>query len=430
MPESDRDKLLGACQEVLKITRDMVATIDLDELLGLIISGSMKLLEAERATLFLYDEATDELFSRIAHGAEEIRMPADAGIAGAVARGKQVLNIPDAYADERFNREVDRKTGFRTRNMLAVPLLDHNGQLVGVLEVLNRRGGGFSGQDVTLAETLAAQAGVVLQRARLLAHYVEKQRMEQALAIAREIQQGLLPREDPRIEGFDVAGASWPADETGGDIYDFFDLGGGRWALMLADATGHGVGPALVIAEARAMLRALSPCPGDPRGAGGELDQPGILSILGRVNDLLAVDLDSARFVTCFFGVLDSAGGTVRYASAGQGPILFYDRTGDRFDEMAATALPLGVMEGAEFSEQVRRELAAGDMLVLLTDGFFEAANAADEQFGVGRVREVLRRARDLPAAGIIRSLRQAVSDFTGAAPQADDLTAIVVKRA
>ncbi|KPK83014.1 MAG: hypothetical protein AMJ81_08560, partial [Phycisphaerae bacterium SM23_33] len=315
MPASDRDKLLSACQDVLKITRDMVATTDLDELLGLVITSSMELLEAERATLFLYDQTTGELVSRIAHGAEEIRLPGDAGIAGAVARNRRVLNIPDAYADHRFNREVDRRTGFRTRNILAVPLLDHDGQLVGVLEVLNKRGAGFSPQDVTLAETLAAQAGVVLQRARLLAHYLEKLRMEQSLAIAREIQQDLLPRQNPQVAGFDMAGASWPADETGGDIYDFFDLGGGRWTLMLADATGHGVGPALVIAEARAMLRALSSSAhagGRPTAA--ELDIPAVLT---RVNDLLIEDLDSSRFVTCFFALLDAAAGLVRYASAG-----------------------------------------------------------------------------------------------------------------
>ncbi|KKL64229.1 hypothetical protein LCGC14_2167150, partial [marine sediment metagenome] len=220
MPQSPRDKQLWAYEQVLRITRDMAATTDLDELLGVILSRSMELLEAERATLFLYEAETDEFVSRIAHGADEIRVPAGVGIAGAAAAGGHVLNIPDAYADERFNREVDRATGFRTRNILAVPLADHSGQLVGVLEVLNKQQGAFGPGDVTLAETLGAQAGVALQRARLLEHYVKKQQMEQALAIARQIQRDQLPREDPCVEGFDLAGGSWPADETGGAADD------------------------------------------------------------------------------------------------------------------------------------------------------------------------------------------------------------------
>ncbi|OPX23683.1 MAG: hypothetical protein B1H04_03435 [Planctomycetales bacterium 4484_123] len=419
---AERNKRISAYEKVLQITRDMVATVNLDELLSVILTRSVELLEAERATLFLHDAEAGQFVSRIAHGTDEIRIPADEGIAGAAARSREVLNIPDAYADGRFNREVDRRTGFRTRNILAVPLLDHSGQLVGVLEVLNKRRGGFSDEDVVLAETLGAQAGVALQRARLLEHYVEKQRMEQALAIARDIQRGQLPRADPQVEGFDVAGTTWPADETGGDIYDFLDLGAGRTSLMLADATGHGIGPALVIVEARAMIRALT----SHQSTAGPTD---LSAVLCQVNDLLVRDLDEMRFVTCFFGLLDSADGSVRYVSAGQGPILFYDRAADEFEELPATDLPLGVLEHCQFSEQVERVLKTGDVLAVLTDGFFEATNDRDEQFGMQRVREVIRGKRDLPASRIVAELRAAVDDFTGPMPQADDLTAIVIKR-
>ena len=404
-------------EKVLQISRDMVATNDLDELLGLIIDRSMELLDSERATLFLYDADSDELFSKIAAQSGEIRFSAGAGIAGAVVRSKHVLNIPDAYADERFNRDVDRQTGFRTRNILAVPLLDHSGDLVGVLEVLNKHTGSFDDHDITLAQTLGAQAGVVIQRARLLVHYVEKQRMEHALEIARQIQQDLLPKENPRAEGFDISGWSSPADETGGDIYDFLDLGEGRWTFMLADATGHGIGPALVIAEARAMLRALS---------GAELDTP---TVMAMVNDLLTADLSQSRFVTCIFGLVDSPAGTVRYVSAGQGPIIFYDRQSDKFDELPATALPLGIMEGTEFDEQVKRRLATGDMMIITTDGFFEAADADGDLFGTERMCQIIRRCRDMTADEIIENLRRKVFEFTGPVPQADDLTAIIVKK-
>jgi sigma-B regulation protein RsbU (phosphoserine phosphatase) len=119
----------------------------------------------------------------------------------------------------------------------------------------------------------------------------------------------------------------------------------------------------------------------------------------------------------------------VRYASAGQGPILFYERGANHFEELPATSLPLGVLEDADYSEQIERTLAPGDILAVVTDGFFESPDPAGKLFGMERVRRVVRDCRDLPAAEIIRCLHRAVVQFTGPAPQADDLTAIVAKR-
>ena len=171
-------------QKVLDITRAMVEASDLDSLLSLIIDRAMDLLDAERASLFLYDAATDELISRIAAGTDEIRIPARAGIAGATVTSGQTVNVPDAYADARFNGDVDRRTGFRTRSILSLPLQDYQGQLVGVLQVLNKRRRPFDDDDVTLAQTLAAQAGVMLQRARLIDHYAAKQRAPPSAALS------------------------------------------------------------------------------------------------------------------------------------------------------------------------------------------------------------------------------------------------------
>ena len=420
MSSPNLEKRLSALEKVLQITRDMAASSDLEELLGVIIDRSMELLEAERATLFLYDPDRQELFSKIAAGADEIRFPANIGIAGAAVRDKKVINIPDAYADERFNPEIDRRTGFRTRSILAVPLLDYSGQIVGVLEVINKKDdntGQFNQDDIVLAETLAAQAGVVLQQARLMEHYIQKQRMEQALQIAREIQQGLLPNQDPVVEGFDIAGWSAPADEAGGDVYDFFDLGDGRLTIMLADATGHGVGPALVAAEARAMMRALC-CQG-----------VNLSAIISKVNDLLEEDLAQSRFVTCFFGLLDAGKKTISYISAGQGPLLFYEHRSDRFERMLSTGLPLGVIGGTNFDQKVQRRLEKGDIFAITTDGFFEACNKSGEMFGMERIEQVVRRYKDLPARDIINHLCQELFEFIEHTRQDDDLTAIIIRR-
>ncbi len=413
-------------QKVLDISRAMVATEDLDALLHLIIQRSMELLDAERATVFLYDATNHELVSRIAAGANEIRIPADTGIAGAAVQSGQVVNVPDAYADKRFNPQVDRATGFQTRNILSIPLRDYHGQLVGVLQVLNKRAGCFQPYDITLAETLAAQAGVAIQRANLITHYVQKQEMERAMQIARDIQRGLLPKAPPQIEGFEVAGFSQPADETGGDTYDFLALPNGQWMFTIADATGHGIGPALVIASTRAMLRAI--CLRASREP--QQDSSDVSAVLQATNDLLACDLDDGRFVTCFLGLLDPVVATLTFASAGHGPLIFYDKQGDAFHHVSATSIPLGVIDGMDYSETlVHRFTDRGDMAVILTDGFFEAVNPAGEEFGVERVCQLLRKSRGLTPVEMIDVLHVAICDFAAGKPQADDLTAVVIRK-
>jgi len=241
--------------------------------------------------------------------------------------------------------------------------------------------------------------------------------MERAMSIAREIQLGLLPKSAPSVRGFDLAGFSQPADQTGGDIYDFVPLPNERWGLVVADATGHGIGPALIIAETRAMLRAIG-----RQGAA-------LPDILQTANALLSQDLGQGRFVTCFFGILDGREGSLTYASAGHGPLLFYNRRSDSFDEAAATSLPLGVLEDSDYGQVVRRPFAPGDVGLIMTDGVFEAVNPAGEQFGIRRVMEVVRCQPDATAQAIIRNVHATVLNFTGAQPQTDDLTAIVIKR-
>ena len=403
--------------KILEITRAMVATEDLDALLNLIVERSMELLGAERSTIFLYDQVGQRLISRVAAGAEELRIPIDRGIAGATVTTDSTINVPDAYADERFNPDVDRQTGFRTRNLLSMPLHDYEGSLVGVLQVLNKRSGQFDQYDITLAESLGAQAGVALQRARLISHFLQKQQMERAMRIARDIQQKLLPQDNPRVCGFEVAGLADPADETGGDTYDFMPLADGRWILAVADATGHGIGPALVIAETRAMLRALS------------LGTPDVSTVLATVNSLLTADLGDGRFVTCFFSLLDPLVARLTFASAGHGPLLFYRRNDDAFQELTATTLPLGLMHETSFDEVSHFQFAPGDFAVITTDGFFEATSPADEQFGIQRMMDLLRRDRDLPAEKMIANLHRAVMDFAAGQPQADDLTAIILRK-
>jgi phosphoserine phosphatase RsbU/P len=407
-----------AMGQLLEITRRMAGERRLDHLLEVILQESTRLMRAERASLFLYDAATDELYSKIAQKSEigEIRFPASVGIAGHIARHRVCLNIPDAYKDSRFNPEPDRQTGFRTRSILGCPMLDISGNLVGVLEVLNKTGGPFTPHDECVLSVLGAQAGVALERARLLEEYLTKLRLEQELSVARQIQQALLPRDLPRLRHFDVAGWSMPAEETGGDIFDIFPLPQpARTALMLGDATGHGVGPALMICAARAAFRAMAAQTAD------------LEATMAEVNRLLSEDSTDGRFVTLLAALIDDETGRVSYTSAGQGPTMLLKNDG-RVHELATTGPPLGILPMFRWpSAQI--DMDDGDVLVIVSDGIVECANAANDQLGVEPLMEAVRSNRRRSAEEIVRAVAALTDSFAAGEPFRDDRTAIIMKR-
>ncbi len=375
------------------------------------------MLDCERISIFLHDPQTDELCSKLATGQDALRIPSSAGIAGECFRTATVVNVPDAYRDPRFNREVDRRTGFTTRNLLTCPLLGVDHDPVGVLQVLNKRGRAFDSWDEELVRTLGAQAGVAVQRQRLLEERIARQKIDQDLRIAHDIQQGLLPRRPPAVPNYDVAGWNKPTDETGGDFYDFQMLQSGALAVTIADVTGHGVGPALIASECRALLRASL-----------SLTQ-NLERVLALVNDLLVQDLPDDRFVTAFVGLLEPAEHRFAYISAGQGPIFHFMRSTGEVREMPTSGLPLGVLPDRTYELSRAFLFEPGDILLFATDGFVEWPDPDRNRFGNDNVHALLKRHHDLPAAQFIQALHEAVRSFARGTTQCDDLTAVVIKR-
>jgi len=413
---AESTRQLRDLQTVLEVTRQLALTIDLEALMSAIERAARQVLRCERAAVFLYDHQTNELYSRIATGVGEIRFPAYKGIAGYVVQTGQIVNVPDAYADRRFNPEIDRQTGYRTCNILAVPMYDFSSRLMGVLQALNKQGGCFDDYDEWLAGVLSAQAGVALQRHNLLEEYAAKQKMQRDLDIARTIQQRLLPKEAPQVSGFQIAGWNRPADETGGDCFDFFAREDGSVAISLADATGHGIGPALVVTECRAFLRA---------GLHGPAD---LASVMTRVNRMLCQDLPGDRFITAFVALLEPDADKVPYVAAGQGPVLIVRADGS-VEQLGSTAIPLGIDRDFAIAAGEPIGLGRGDVLAVMTDGFFEWQDGHGEEFGIDRLAESISRHRRLQAEQIIQNVYKEVLAFVGSRAQPDDLTAVVVKR-
>ncbi|UCF37709.1 MAG: SpoIIE family protein phosphatase [Acidobacteriota bacterium] len=402
---------------VLDVTRRLSAPIALGEMLQLVIEAALETLQAERGTVFLFDPKTDELYSKVATGTQEIRFPSKQGIAGETAQTRSLINVPDCYADPRFNQEIDKKTGFHTRCLLSIPLIGLDDLLVGVLQVLNKKDGVFTLEDERVSDTLAAQCAVALQRALLIEERLVKQKLEQDLAVARDIQQAVLPKEVPSIEGYSVACWSRPADDSCGDIYDAVEIDGTRMALLLGDATGHGIGPALSVTQMRAMFRL-------GLRMGGQLD-----AITKQINEQLKVDLPGNRFITSFFGILDAEEGQVEYLSYGQGPLIHYHAQTGEVEFLESSGLPMGIPLNIPSTVPAPMKMDPGDVVAIITDGFFEYANLSEEQFGNDRVAQVIREFKGNSMQDLLTTLLNEINRFAGDAPQDDDMTAILVKR-
>jgi serine phosphatase RsbU (regulator of sigma subunit) len=237
------------------------------------------------------------------------------------------------------------------------------------------------------------------------------------LQIAQSIQQSLLPRKTPQITGFDIAGWNRPADDTGGDYFDWKVLPDGKIVVSLADVTGHGIGPALLASVCHAYARS---------SFSGAQDLTGALE---RINQDLGADLTTGRFITFVAVVCCPRCPDVEVLSAGHGPILIYSRPHDRFTEMSAHGLPFGILPLFHPDPPTHLQLQSGDLVLLATDGFFEWENDRGEQFGVSRMEGVIRASRDSASAEIIARLYESVTAFSSGTKQQDDLTAVIIKR-
>src|SRR2546430_2357393 len=207
---------------ILGVTSALAAPFDLMTMLGEVVAAAKQVLSADRGSVWLYDPVTDELVLEVATGIQPVRVPSGAGLVGACARERQIINVPDCYADPRFDPAVDRRSGYRTRCMLTLPLVDHRDTLVGVMQVLNKRDSVFDAEDESLATVLAAQCAVALQRVRMTAAAMEGERLRQELEMAKVVQIATLPAEMPRMPGYDAFGTCYPAEQTGGDTFDLW----------------------------------------------------------------------------------------------------------------------------------------------------------------------------------------------------------------
>jgi sigma-B regulation protein RsbU (phosphoserine phosphatase) len=237
------------------------------------------------------------------------------------------------------------------------------------------------------------------------------------MELAKNVQVALIPKHAPKIAGLEPHGWTKPADLTGGDCFDLWELPDGRLGILLADASGHGLAPSMIVSQVRTLVRALAEVETHPH------------PIMTRVNDRVAQDLEQGRFITAFLGFL-SAEGELSWVSAGHGPILWCSKRNGQYAELESTGMPLGIMAPWPADEpSPPLKLEPSGMLIVFSDGIFEAPAPGGEQFGVERVQEILKNKCDASAVDIVAAMRDAVTKWQGRDNPHDDQTAVVVRK-
>ena len=418
-PEVLQQRLAGS-MKLVEVTCKLAAQHGLDQVLQTVTSSVCEALACERASLYLYDEKRQELFTRVVTELEieEIRSSIENGITGWVARRRKVANIPDPHHDARWNSSIDRKTGFRTRNILAAPILSaHSDRLIGVLQLLNKEQGSFDDFDEQLVQAFASHAAVALERAQLLEEARRSNELKVSIEMGRSIQAGFLPSRLPSVPGYEVAAWWQPTEAVGGDYYDLIRLPDGRLGLVVADVSGHGFGPSLIMASVRAMLHVLSRTQSQPEQ---------ILSLLA---ETITPDLTEGRFITFLMVALDPQTHELAFANAGHGPALHYRRATGQFQSLDSTGMPIGFTSEFAIPPGNNLKLDPGDLLLLATDGAIELRNAEDEMFGRQRLEDLVHRHCHLPAAELLAVIRTAIAEFHRQTHPPDDVTLLILER-
>jgi len=387
-----------------------------EEAVEKLVDQSMRAVNAEQAAVTLLDSddkpAAGPMETQVRvfrSSAEHESFHVNESLLGWMMLNKKPLVINDPPNDDRFRGLSWDDT---VQSVMCLPLMIR-GQLIGILMIYNKRGQtGFDEGDERLAAIIGAQSATLIENAGLAK---DKTRIEEQINLAYDIQSNLLPKSSPRIEGYDVAGRSTPAQSVGGDYFDFIPIDDTRNAVCLGDVSGKGLPASLLMANVQATLRGLTmfDAPVDER--------------INRANKLLCECTDDERFVTMWYGVLDSANHKIDYCSAGHDYPFLVSANGD-VKRLESTGLALGVFDHVTYQKE-SISIEPGDMLVVYSDGVPDATNETDVQFGEERLDALIAEHHAGSAHDLIDHVMKAVNEHAGSAPQFDDLTLVVVKR-
>ncbi len=330
-----------------------------------------------------------------------------------VALSKMEKYIEDAAIDPQINSSVNDGIG----SLLAIPLVARK-QTIGTLFLSRTVSQGFEETERLSVRSYAAQAAMAVDNARLFEEEVEKERLTQELAIAREMQQKLLPRTQPESDQFGMAVSSISAYEVGGDYYDYAQISQDKWAFIVGDVSGKGTSAAFYMAELKGIFQVLAKL------------APTAQSFLEYTNEALYKSMESTAFISVVYGILDTRNGVFELARAGHCPILHVEKDGSS-NYIRSVGMGLGLDEGKLFSntlESRRLKLESGDVFVLYSDGVVESRNSEDEEYGYERLEACVSRNAGVDADILHRIVIEDLNEFIGGVSYDDDMTLMMVK--
>jgi len=421
---------LSKLDQLLAATALLHSQLPLDEVLGMMLNHAISVMDADRGVLL---EADDKgaLHVRLARRSGGLRLPPESLAPSQTAiqlalRNQQAVITEDLAQAEMDLQAAQSIVAQRLRAVVVIPLYAFShakaeesvvnlkrGQFLGVLYLDSRRPAAFSKLDRQLLDAFTDQAASILDNARLVARERERQRMEQEINIARDIQQNLLPRNFRDCPYLSVVGCNFPCFSVGGDYFDVFPLGENRTAFLIADVSGKGLGAALLTSMLQGVISGMT--------LGTD---PALL--FNHLNRFLCNHAEVGRYATMFFGILDEQG-ALGYINAGHPSPILIRRNGTADEAFTEGSFPVGLVPEAEYATACVK-LEPGDTLVLFSDGVTEAMDPQEDMFGMPRLVKLLTGHNETPLDELQKVVLEAVENFARGTSQADDLTLLLVR--
>ena len=410
---------------LLDITKTISQSLDLDEVLNLVMDTLDSLIPYDAAGIYLvkcsaplveWDGDLDEtcvFHTQAVRGydiddLQELHLKMGEGLIGHVAVTGKPYVSHDVGQDQRY---INARP--RTQSEMVAPIIS-NEEVIGVFDLESDELDAYTNDDLEVLMLLASQVAIIIEKVMLHEQLIEKQRLQTQLEVARQVQLQLLPGRDPQIEGYDISAYNFPTEEVSGDYYDWVRLYDDQIGIVIADVSGKGVPAALLMAFLRASLRAATHIGYAPHIS------------MSKVNYLLWESIERNQFVTAFHGILDATNRTLSYSNAGHSPALLMKADGtSHFEERGG--VPLGMFRDSRYYEYFET-IESGEVLVLYTDGVTEATNPAGEEYGRERLIAAVRECRDQTARDMIDFMHRDLIAWTEGHGVTDDVTFFIVK--
>ncbi len=403
------DKKIQELNTLFEIGKELIAVLDSEKVVNLLSFAVMGELVVNRLLIFLREG--DRMILRLAKGfrsQEDVKSLESEELLRSLIRIEQHCRIEDCPFPE--VRETLARAGVQVVTPMRIQE-ETRGLLALGAKITQAP---YGDDELEFLQTLGNLAMISIENARLFEEALEKERLEEELNIARDIQRRLLPKELPTLEGFELAALNVSSQQVGGDYYDCIPIDRFRYGIAIADVSGKGVPAALLMANLQASLRALVRA-GVP-----------LTTMVSRMSDIVHENTSVDKYITFFYGVLDIEAMTFTYCNAGHNPPYLFHRDGD-FQRLEEGGLILGMMPGSQYHEE-SVALRSGDVIVLYTDGVTEAMNPSDEEFDEPRLEAVVRQHLHGPASTIVDEVASAITEFVAPRPQSDDITLFVVR--